>query len=213
MNSIAINGQARTELGKKGAKAVRKEGKIPCVLYGGEKVIHFSTTANDVKDLVYSSSFKLAEINLDGTSYKSIIREIQFHPVTDAIVHIDFIQLVDGKKINAELPLRFEGTAPGEKLGGKLQQKLRRVKIKTTPEHLVDVLTLNISELELGQSVRVRDIEVNEHTEIMSAMGIPVATIEVPRALRSAEAEEEEAAAAEAAAEGDGEAAAEGDGE
>lgn len=188
MNSIAVSGEQRTKLGKKGAKAARRAELIPCVLYGGENVLHFSTNFKDIKELIYTSKFNLAEISIDGQVYKSIVKSIQFHPVSDEILHIDFLQLVPGKKLNAEIPVVFEGSAPGEKVGGKLLQKLRRVKVKTTPEQLVDALKLDISSLELGQSARVRDIQIPDEMELMSSPGIPVATIEVPRALRSAQA-------------------------
>ena len=193
MNSIAVSGEKRVELGKKGARSTRKAGLIPCVLYGGEDVIHFSTNFNDIKELIYTSKFNLAEITIDGQVFKSIIKSVQYHPVNDEILHIDFLQLVPGKKLNAEIPIVFEGSAPGEKVGGKLLQKLRRVKVKTDPEHLVADLKLNISSLELGQSARVRDIQIPDEMELMSSPGIPVATIEVPRALRSAKAAEAEA--------------------
>lgn len=199
MEIVAVKGQVRTDVGKKASKAVRKEGRVPCVVYGTQDTLHFSIDPKEVKSLVYTPAFKLAEVELDGTTHKCIIRDIQFHPVTDEIVHIDFLALTDGQKVKVELPVGFKGVSPGMKLGGKLQQNLRRVKIKTTPEHLVDQLVLDVSHLELGQSVRVRDIKVGEGIEIMSPAGTPIATVEIPRALRSAtsaaskEAEEEEA--------------------
>ena len=197
MEAIAFNGQIRNDLGKKSAKAVRKEGLTPAVLYGGEETIHFAIDPKDAKGLIYTPDFKLAEINIDGKTYKCILKEIQFHPVTDEIRHLDFVQLVDGKKINVEIPIRFKGSSPGVKIGGKLYQKLRRVKIKTTPEHLVDELLVDISSLQMGQSVRVKDIEVTDAMEIMNSLNIPVASVEVPRALRSANAAAEEEGAAE----------------
>lgn len=188
MNIVALNVEPRTELGKKGTKAVRNAGKIPCVLYGGGQPMHFSLGAKSVKPLIYTPQFKLAEITLEGTKYKAIVKEVTFHPVSDEITHIDFLQLVEGKSIKLEVPIQFKGAAPGVKVGGKLQQALRRVKIKTTPEHIVDKVTLNISSLELGQAIRIRDIEPAEGVEILNAPGIPVAVIETPRALKSAAA-------------------------
>ncbi|MEM1323329.1 MAG: 50S ribosomal protein L25/general stress protein Ctc [Bacteroidota bacterium] len=188
MESIAINGTARAAIGKKATKAIRKAGLVPCVIYGGENNVHFTAPVNEFRHLVYTPDFKLAEITVDGNSYKCILKDLQFHPVTDDLMHLDFLLLVDGHSINLELPVRFRGTAPGTKEGGKLMQKLRRVKIKTTPEHLVDELLVDISSLELGQSIRVRDIEHNEGIEIVSAGGTPVGSVEVPRALRSATA-------------------------
>ena len=198
MEAIAVNGELRPELGKKGSKAVRNEGRIPCVLYGGDEVTHFSVAFNDVRDLIYTPDFKLAEISLDGNVHKAILKDTQFHPVSDDIRHIDFLRLVEGAPIKVEVPVRFKGVSPGVKVGGKLQQKLRRVKIKTTPDNLIDELHVDISSLELGDSVRVRDIEAVENVEILNSPSVPLGTVETPRALRSAAT----AAAKEAQSEG-----------
>ena len=202
MESVAIKGNIRTDLGKRASKIARKTDHVPCVIYGGENVVHFTAPVLDFKDLIYTPDFKLVEIEVEGKTYKCILKDAQFHPVTEDLVHIDFLELVDDQPIKVELPVRFKGQAPGVKTGGKLYQKLRTVKIKTTPEHLVDELLVDISGLNLGQSIRVRDIEITDEMEMMTTPGIPVASVEVPRALRSAEAEAEEEAAA---AEGEGE--------
>ncbi|MEM9918016.1 MAG: 50S ribosomal protein L25/general stress protein Ctc [Bacteroidota bacterium] len=188
MESVAITGAVRQELGKKSSKAVRRNQHVPCVIYGGEKVLHFSAHKNDFKTLIYTPDFKIAKISVDDGNFDCIVKDIQFHPLTDEIEHIDFVQLVPEKKIKLEIPVRFKGQAPGVKEGGKMVQKMRRVKVKTTLESLVDSLYVDVSGMGLGQSVRVRDIEVSGDMEIMSSMGTPVASIEIPRALRSAEA-------------------------
>ena len=205
MDTIAISAQARTAGGKKGAKAVRNAGQVPCVIYGGEENVHFSAATNSFKKLIYTADFKLAEITIDDKAYKCIIKDAQFHPVSDDLLHVDFLQLVDKQQVKVNLPVRFIGTAPGTKEGGKLSQQLRRVKVKTTPEYLVDELQLDISNLNLGHSVRVRDITPVEGVEIMSAGATPVASVVVPRALRSATSaagEEGEEGGEEAASEG-----------
>lgn len=186
MNVVAISGEARTDLGKKATKAVRGAGLIPAVLYGGDEVIHFTTVHSDVKPLVFTPEFHVAEIEVDGTKYRCIVKEVQWHPVTDEITHIDFLRLVDGHPIKLEVPVQFTGSAPGVRAGGKLQQTVRRIKIKTVPEKMVNQLTVDISSLELGQSVRVRDIDVIEGIEVLTQPGTPLAIIEIPRALRSA---------------------------
>jgi len=206
MESIAISGNLRSELGKKSNKALRNNGDVPCVIYGGDQVIHFSSPQKAFKSLIYTPDFKLAEITVDGNSYQCILKDMQFHPVTDEILHLDFLRMIPGQKIKVEIPIKFKGEAPGVKEGGKLMQKVRRVMIKTTPDKVVDELFVDISGLLLGNSVRVKDIEITEGMEIMNSLGIPVASVETPRALRSEEAAELEGEegeeGAEAAAEG-----------
>ncbi len=186
MESVAFNAQLRSEINKKTTKAARKEGLVPGVIYGGQEPIHFLARPFDFRNLVYTPDFKLAEVNVDGKVYRCFLKELQMHPVTDEVVHMDMIELVPDSTIQVELPVRFRGVAPGVKEGGKLSQKVRTVKAKTTEDKLVDHVTVDISDLRLGFSVRVRDIEPVEGIEIMNSPSIPVASVEVPRALRSA---------------------------
>jgi len=185
------------------ASSVRKENKIPAVLYGGDINESFSTTLNEVKGLIYTPDFKIAELDIDGTSRRAIVKSVQYHPVTDAIQHIDFLAIEDGRKVKVQVPVRFKGVSPGVKSGGKLLQSMRKVKIKVDPKNLVNELYIDISNLELGSSVKVKDIELNENIEVMVNENIPVAIVEVPRALKSAAASAagEETATEEAAAE------------
>ncbi len=191
MEVIAVQGIKREDLGKSGAKATRSKGMIPCVLYGGEENIHFEASLNEVRGLIYTPAFKVAALTIDGTTYKGILKEVQFHPVTDTILHIDFLRLIEGQKVKVDLPVRLRGTAAGVKSGGVLQQLLRRVKVITTPENLIDELYADVSHLNLGQSIRVKDIETNAHIQIMNSPSVPIGTIEIPRALRSATAAKE----------------------
>lgn len=202
MNTIAFNAELRTDTGKKATKAVRASGQIPCVLYGGDTNIQFTTTHKDVKGLIYTPNFSIAEITIDGTPHKCIIKDAQFHPVTESIQHLDFLKLEAGRTVKVEVPVRFKGVSPGVKLGGKMQQTLRRVKIKTTPENIVDTLFADISELSLGDSARVRDLEVPDGIEVMNSPGIPVVSVEVPRALKGGDGEEEGEGGEEGTAEG-----------
>lgn len=202
MTTVTLTATPRSNTGKKSSKAVRKGGGIPCILYGGETNVSFSTTHNDIKSLIYTPDFKIAEINLDGAVHKCILKDVQFHPVTESVLHADFLKLEESRPVKLEVPLRFKGTSPGVKEGGKIQQTLRRVKIKTTVDKMVDELLVDISELTLGSAARVRDIDVPEGIEIMNSPGIPVVSVEVPRALRSAEAGEEGEEEGEGAAEG-----------
>ncbi len=201
METIQITGEVRTSEGSKGAKSIRKNGRIPCIIYGGEGNTLFSVNPLDVRSIVYTPDFKLAEINVGGKVEKCILKDIQVHPVTDNIEHIDFLRLIDGTPIKLEVPVRTEGVSPGVKVGGKLLLKLRKIKIKTTPEKIVDHLKIDISNIELGESARVRDIIAPDGVEIMNAMANPVASVEIPRALRSAEAAEVAAASKDGAAE------------
>lgn len=188
METVALKGLKRTETGKKATKALRREGLIPCAMYGMGDAKHFAVTIKEVKSLIYTSDFKLADIDIDGTKHRCIVKERHFHPVTDALENIEFIELLDNRKITVQVPVKFQGSAPGVKIGGSLQKNLRRITIKTTPEYLVDELTLDVSKLQIGQSVRVRDIDKLEGIEVVNPSGTPVATIEIPRALRSASA-------------------------
>lgn len=194
MEAVTVSGQIRTDVGKKATKAIRNAGEVPAVLYSKDKTIHFATTQKAVKSLIYTPKFKLAQVDVDGTTYRAIVKDIQFDPVTDDIIHLDFLHLVDGHPVKLEIPVRFNGTAPGMRAGGKLLRLMRRIKIKTTPEKMVNELSLDITSLELGQSIRVRDIAPVDGVEIMSPSGAPVGIIEVPRALRSAATAEKKAA-------------------
>lgn len=195
MITVEIQGNERTEVGKRTSNSERKNGLIPAVMYGGKDVKHFCVSTAAVKHIVYTPDFKIAEISLGGEKVRAILKQVQFHPVTDQILHIDFLRLREKTPIKVEVPLRFKGTSPGVKVGGKLIQQVRKVKIKTTPEALVDELNADISSLDLGQSLRVRDIIVPQGVEIINNPAIPVALIEIPRALKAAAAAEAKAEA------------------
>jgi large subunit ribosomal protein L25 len=191
MDIVKVEAQARESFGKKHTKKVRKEGLVPAIIYGGNNNTAISVTPKSVKSLVYTPDFKLAEISLNGDTHKCILKDITFHPLSDEIVHIDFLRVIEGQTIKVEIPIDFKGKSPGVKEGGKLIPQMRKVKVKTTPEYLVDRVYVDISELELGNSVRVRDIDLPEGMEIMTTTATPVAIVEVPRALKSATAAEE----------------------
>ncbi|MEY3051543.1 MAG: hypothetical protein RLY31_1328 [Bacteroidota bacterium] len=195
MVTVTINGTKRTEISKSEVKSARNAGLIPCVIYGGSgENVHFTTTPNDLRDLVYTPEFKTATISVDGKTYRCILKQIQFNPVKDTIQHIDFLELVPGHKIKVQVPLSFEGSSPGVRSGGKFVQNIRLISIKTTPESLVDKLSVDISKLKLGQSLRVRDISAVPGVEITNPPALPIATIIIPRALKGVVVEEEETA-------------------
>lgn len=204
MQSVQVSGEVRENLGKKHSKATRREGSVPAVLYGAGDPVHFTIKPLAVRSLIYSPEFKLAELSVGGKTYKAIVKDYQFHPVTDNLRHIDFLALKDDHPVKVQVPVTFEGTSPGVRGGGKLQVAVRRVKIKTTPANLVDKLVLDISKLELGSAIRVRDIKEIKGVQIMNPPGQPIASVEVPRALRSAAtAEAKEAEKGGDAAEGE----------
>lgn len=195
MQKVQITGHSRTEIGTSGSKKIRQAGMIPAVIYGGDDVLHVSVNPGEVKNLVFTPDFKLAEIEIDGQKYTCIVKDLQAHPVTDEIIHMDFLKLIEGSPVNVEIPVRFKGISPGVKKGGAIVKLLRRVKIRTTPEYLVDELFADISDLNLGQSIRVKDLIVGKGITVVNSANIPVAIVEVPRALKSATAaagEEEE---------------------
>ena len=195
MESVKIDGGTRAGLGKAATKVDRSSDAIPCVLYGGNENVHFTTTWNEVRHLIYTADFKTADITTDGKNYTAIVKDVQFHPVSEKILHIDFLRLTPGTPIKVSLPLRLVGQSPGVKGGGKLLQSIRKIKVKVLPENLVDEVTLDISKLDLGQSARVRDIIPVDGVEVTMASAIPVVTVEIPRALRAAAAAEAKAKA------------------
>jgi large subunit ribosomal protein L25 len=190
-----VKGEIREGRGTKNAERIRKENHVPCIIYGGDVQKSFVLHSTAFKELVYTPDFKLVEVELDGKTYKCILQDIQFHPVTDQIMHADFLNLVDGSPVKVQVPIRFDGTAEGVKQGGKLQQKKRKIKIKTLPESMIDELRVDVSHLTMGQSVRVRDVNVPEGVQIMTDPGTPLAAVIVPRALRSSTAAEQAAGA------------------
>lgn len=210
METIAIQASKREVNRSKGAREVRRNGLIPSVLYAKDGVEHIAVDFNDLRYLVYTPDFKVAEMDIEGEKVKCILKDIQFHPVTEEIVHADFLKLIPGHKVRVEIPVHFEGTPPGLRSGGKLIRKIRKISIRTIPEYLMDEMVLDISHLNLGDSVRVRDIDVEDEVEILDPPNQPVASIEIPRLLKTAaEIEAEEAEALEAE---EGEEAVEGEG-
>ncbi|MCC6815180.1 MAG: 50S ribosomal protein L25 [Saprospiraceae bacterium] len=189
MQTVEINGQNRVIASKAGLRDLRNEGMIPCVLYSKDENLTFSAPAAELRQLVYTPDFKIAEIKLNGNSYKCIVKDLQFNPITDKVTHIDFLKLVNKTSIKVSVPLRTKGSAVGVKSGGKLTQKIRSILIKTTPEHLVSELFVDISSMDLGQTMRVKDITPENGVEILIPSSTPVASVEIPRALKTGEAE------------------------
>ncbi|HYK45147.1 MAG TPA: 50S ribosomal protein L25, partial [Parafilimonas sp.] len=187
MNTITIEGQLRTETGKKATRQLRSQELVPGVIYGGAQEINFYAPARAFKALVYTSEFQLAEIKVDGKTYRCILKDLQFDKVTDALNHIDMLELVEDKKVVADLPLKFNGTAAGVKEGGKLITKMKSLKVKTLPKYLKEHIEVDINGLELNGNIRVEDVKA-DNMEVMNSPRIPVASVVLTRQLKQEEA-------------------------
>lgn len=189
MKTVVIEGQLRTDSGKKAARDLRSQGQVLGVIYGGKEEVHFSAPVIAFRALVYTPEFQLAEIKVDGKSYRTIMKDKQFDVVTDALNHIDFLELVEGRKVIANLPLSFKGQSEGVKEGGRLVIKMKSLKVRTMPENLVSSIDVDITSLQLNGNIRVEDVKL-ENTELMSPLRQPIASVVMTRALRQAETEE-----------------------
>src|SRR5579859_845849 len=187
MKTITIEGQLRTEIGKQATRQLRSEEKVPGVIYGGAKEVNFSAPLTSFKTLVYTPDFQLAEIKVDGQSYKCILKDLQFDKVTDDLIHADFLELVEDKKVIATIPIKFTGAAKGVKDGGKLITKMKALKIKTFPKFLKENIEVDLTDLELNGNVRVEDVKA-ENYEILNSPRIPIASIVLTRQLKQEEA-------------------------
>jgi large subunit ribosomal protein L25 len=187
MKTITIEGQLRTELGKGATRQLRSQDNVPGVIYGGAKEINFSAPAMAFKSLVYTPDFQFAEIKLNGETYRCILKDLQFDKVTDKLIHVDLLELVEDKKVVASIPLKFVGNPVGVKEGGKLHIKMKTLKVKTFPKYLREHIDVNIDNLELNGNVRVEDVQV-ENYEIMNSPRIPVASVTLTRELKQEEA-------------------------
>lgn len=195
MKSITIEGQLRTESGKKATRQLRSQKMVPGVIYGGSQEINFAAPATAFKDIVYTPEFLIANINIDGKTYRCILKDLQFHKVTDLLLHVDFLELVEDKKIIATLPLHFTGTPAGVKAGGKLVLKMKSVKVKTLPKYLKEHIEVNIEKLELNENIRVEDIPM-ENMEVLNSPRIPIASVTMTRQLKQEESSAPKAAEA-----------------
>lgn len=184
MKTVEIIGFHRNDLRKKASRDMRREAMVPCVLYGGEKVIHFCAPMILFREIVYTPDVYQVNLDIEGDMYTCVLQDVQFHPVNEIILHADFLQLFEDKPVKLEIPVRFIGTSPGVQKGGKLMAKLNKLKVKALPKDLPEYIEVSIEGLELGKSVKVKDIKPDNY-EILNSISNPVASIEIPRALRS----------------------------
>ena len=185
MKSVAISGELRAAIGKKDSKKLRAEEKVPCVLYGGEEPIHFQADAAEFRKVVYTPNVYLVNLTVDGKEHTAVMQDIQWHAVEEQILHVDFLKVDASKPIKIEVPVKVEGYAKGMRAGGKMKLNLRRLKVKGLAADLPDSIKLNIDNLELGQSIKVGQISV-DNLEILNSKSIPVVTIMITRAARAA---------------------------
>lgn len=186
MQVFELKGELRTDLGKKATKVLREENKVPCVLYGGKENVHFSVVEKDLSKLIYTPLVYLVKVTVDGNSYDAVMREIQFHPVTDRILHIDFYQISAEKPVIMEVPVRLSGFAEGVQAGGKLVQVIRKLKVKALPANLPGEVELDVTTLGLGKSIKVKELSF-DNFEIVNAKEVVIAQVKVTRASKSVE--------------------------
>lgn len=201
MKSITINGSQRESVGKKATKALRNAGQVPCVLYGGDKPVHFTSEELAFSKLVYTPNAHTVVIALEnGEKFNAILQDIQFHPVTDKILHVDFYQLFEDKEITMEIPLVYVGSSKGVKNGGVLRKNRRSLRIKALPANLPDFIEANITPLKIGDKLYITTLQ-NDAFKFMHPDNTVICLVRRSRASVDAFEEEEEEAAAEAAAE------------
>ena len=203
MKTVEIIGYKRANLGKAESKRLREEGYVPSVMYGGESQIHFYTPAILFRELVYTADAHFVDLNIEGETHRAVLQEIQFHPVSEAIIHADFLEIFAGKPIKMTIPVHLEGNAPGLQQGGTLIKKRKFVDIKGLPKNMPDYMVADISTLGLGASIKVKDLAEGEF-EVLTPGRITIASVEVPRALRCKTAEAEDGEGEEGAEEAEG---------
>ena len=186
MKSITIEGQLRTEFGKGATRQLRSQELVPGVIYGGAQEVNFIASAKTFRPLVYTPSFQLAEVQVDGKTYRCILKDIQFDKVSDELIHVDLMELVEDKKVVATIPVKYTGTAAGVKAGGRLITKMKSLKVKTFPKYLKEQIEVSIENLEIGGNIRVQDVKEDNY-EILNSPRIPIASVVTTRALRQEE--------------------------
>jgi large subunit ribosomal protein L25 len=200
MKTIEIKGSFRTDLGKKSSKQIRKTGNVPCVIYGKEQNIHFHAPELSFKNLIYTPEAHLVNLNIENKVHKAVLKEVQFHPVSDKILHADFVEVFEDKPVVINIPIKVSGDSAGVIAGGKLNIKKRSLKVKGLPNDLPEYLQIDITDLKIHESVKVGDISYNK-IELLDPKKIMVLTIATSRVAQKEETETVPGATAEAATE------------
>jgi large subunit ribosomal protein L25 len=186
MKTITIEGQLRTEYGKAATRQLRSQELVPGVIYGGAQEVNFVASAKTFKPLVYTPSFQLADVQVDGKSYRCILKDLQFDKVSDELIHVDLMELVEDKKVVATIPIKYVGVAAGVKAGGRIIAKMKSLKVKTLPKYLKEQIEVNVDNLEIGGNIRVEDVK-EQNYEILNSPRIPIVSVVTTRALRQEE--------------------------
>jgi large subunit ribosomal protein L25 len=202
MKIIEIKGSIRKDLGKKSSGKIRKEGNVPCVMYGGEQNIHFYAHENSFRNLIYTPDAHLVNLDIEGKTHRAFMKDVQFHPVTDRIEHVDFIEVFENKPIVISLPVKITGESVGVKAGGKLRIKKRHLKVKGYAYDIPEFLPIDISDVKINQSVKVGDLSYDK-IELLDQKIITILSVATSRVVQKEEVEgtaPAEAAEGEAAA-------------
>ena len=200
MKTIKISAEKRSELGKKSTRDLRKADQVPCVMYGGAEVIHFHAHENDFRHIIYTPNAYIVEVNLDGKKHKAVMKELQFHPVTDKLNHIDFVEVFDDRPVTVEIPIKLTGAAIGLKDGGKPRQRRRVIKVRGLIQHLPDTLDIDITDIRIGDVIKVGDL-IYDNLEVLDpsrSMVYAIVSSRISKGMEMGEAEAEAAEAAEA---------------
>jgi len=183
MKTFELKGAKRESTGKKAAKAYRKESLVPCVLYGGGEVVHFTVTKDGIRKLIYTPEVFTVDLSIEGKPYAAILKETQYHPVSDELLHVDFLQIFEDKPVVMEIPIVLEGLAQGVKDGGKLSVDVRKLKVKGLYKNFPDRLTINIENLGLGKTIQVGNLKF-DNLELLNAKDTVIAAVKVTRAVK-----------------------------
>lgn len=177
MKSVSISGSPRENVGKKDAKAQRRNGMIPCVLYGGEKQYEFVVPEGQFRNLIYTPEVKYAIVNIDGKEIPAVLQASQFHPITDRLLHVDFLEVVDGKPITIGLPIRINGTSPGVLRGGRLVKKVRKLRVRGILNDIPEFIPVDISGLDIDNSIKINELKIDNLTFVENPNAVVVAVL------------------------------------
>ncbi|MBO7478289.1 MAG: 50S ribosomal protein L25/general stress protein Ctc [Salinivirgaceae bacterium] len=189
MKTIEIKGSVRSDLGKKATRELRKNGQVPCVVYGGESVTHFTAPVEAFRGLIYTPNIYIVDLVIDGKACKAILKDVQYNCVSDAIEHIDFLEVSDNKPVSIALPVKLSGLAEGVKQGGKLVLKIRKIRVKGLISKLPDILEVDVTNLGLGKAIKIQDLSF-DGLELLEAKNNVVAIVKMTRAALNADAAE-----------------------